>query len=127
MADIHRRRSSSYSISPDSSHALYDKLQDLIAKEKIHLNPELKISAIAHKLDTNVKYLSQIIQNETGRTFIEFINEKRIEEVKQRLSNPAYSHYTIIGIAEECGFQSKSTFTRVFKKTTGFLPKDYRN
>ena len=71
-------------------------------------------------------YLSQIINQSQGQNFFDFINAYRVEEVKSLLHHPDYAHYTILGVAQEAGFKSKSTFNSVFKKMTGMTPSDYK-
>jgi putative ABC transport system permease protein len=56
----------------------------------------------------------------------DYVNELRIEEVKRKMDDPACSHIKIIEIAYECGFNSKATFNRVFKKLTGKPPTEYK-
>ncbi|MDO8898280.1 MAG: helix-turn-helix domain-containing protein, partial [Bacteroidales bacterium] len=56
----------------------------------------------------------------------EFVNEYRVNEVKKMLADPKYTHYSLLGIAFECGFSSKSTFNSVFKKFTRKTPSEYR-
>lgn len=100
-------------------------LNELMQKEKPHLEGDLKLSELAAMLSINGNTLSQILNEQQGKSFYEFINSYRLEEVKEKLSNPHFANYTILGIAMECGFNNKNTFNRYFKKETGLTPSAY--
>jgi AraC-like DNA-binding protein len=65
------------------------------------------------------------LNNHLNKSFNEFVNEYRIEEVKKRLVEKGNEHLTISGIALDCGFNSQATFQRAFKHVTGVSPKEY--
>ena len=90
--------------------------------ETPYLDPELTLPALAQRLGTNASILSAVINNAFGRNFNDFVNGYRVEAVKKMLQDPANSHYSLLGIGLACGFNSKSTFNRVFKKMTGSAP-----
>ena len=101
------------------------RLEDLIQKEKSYLEPALALSDLAQRLGTNVSVLSAVINGAFGKNFNDFVNEYRVEAVKKMLKDPSASHYSLLGIGLECGFNSKSTFNRAFKKITGVAPGDF--
>jgi AraC-like DNA-binding protein len=70
--------------------------------------------------------VSQIINSEFGKNFYDFVNYYRVEECKKMLADNSYSSKTILEIAYECGFNSKSVFNNSFKKLTGKTPSDYK-
>jgi len=70
--------------------------------------------------------LSQIINENFNRNFYDLINEYRVKEVKKCLSNQKYNNFTLLGIAYECGFNSKASFNGVFKKFTGLTPSEFK-
>ena len=84
--------------------------------EQPYLQQDLTLKELAHKIDTNSKYLSHLINKEFACNFSSFINTYRINEAKRLLSDPAYNIYTIESIAKMTGFKSKSTFNSTFKK-----------
>lgn len=104
----------------------YQKLLDLVSSEKIYQNPNLNMTMLAEQLELSNGYVSQIINQKEKKNFFDFINSYRIEEVKLNMANPAFAHYTILGIAQEAGFKSKSTFNSVFKKFTGKTPSEFK-
>lgn len=97
----------------------------LMAEEKPWLDPELTLSELARRLNTNASVLSSAINRAFGKNFNDFVNEYRVEAVKQLLKDPAARHLSLLGIGLECGFNSKSTFNRAFRKATGVAPSAY--
>ncbi len=104
---------------------LFAKLTILFERQKIYLNPNLKLGDIAKKLKTNSKYLSQVVNNQTNNNLIHYVNLYRIEEAKRKIISDEYLHLTTYGVAQTCGFKNKSTFYKVFKEITNMTPKDY--
>ncbi|MBX7240105.1 MAG: helix-turn-helix domain-containing protein [Bacteroidia bacterium] len=101
------------------------KVEKLIEKEAFYLNPDISLPDLAEKMNTNTSVLSYVINKGFNKNFNDFINELRVNLCIQKMKNPAFSHYTLLGIAFSCGFNSKTTFNRAFKKTTGKNPKEY--
>ena len=102
------------------------KLENCIYTEKPYLNSELTMPLLAEQLKVSVHHLSQVINEQYGLNFSDFINQYRIEEMKIRLTNTRYHHLKIEQIAFDTGFNSKSTFQAAFKKFTGRTPSEYR-
>ncbi|MDZ7897970.1 MAG: helix-turn-helix domain-containing protein [Arcicella sp.] len=92
---------------------------------KLYLNPTLTLAEFARELKLNPKTISQQINTGLGKSFNDFVNEYRVEEVKLRLNSPDLERLTILGIAYESGFNSKTTFNRIFKDFTGLAPRDF--
>jgi putative ABC transport system permease protein len=88
---------------------------------------ELSLPALAEMLDMPIHDLSRIINVALGKNFNDFINEYRIREVTQKMQNPAFDRLTLLGIAYEAGFNSKTTFNRAFRQMTGKGPAEYKN
>lgn len=110
--------------SSEMEHAVTE-LKDFMCLHKPYLNPELRINDLSKMTEIPTHRLSQIINNQTGKNFFEFINDYRIKEVKQRIPDPSYSNLTLNAIARECGFNSSASFYRVFKQSTGLTPKQF--
>ncbi len=104
---------------------LYIRLSTLMHQEKLYLNPDLSLKELAVRLHTNTRYLSQVINTLSGYNLQHYINSFRIKEVKLKMASGTYSHLTLYGIAQQCGFKNKSTFYKVFRESTGETPKDY--
>ncbi len=105
---------------------LLNQLNDLMLKEKPFLNGDNSLVSLAASLNVNPKVLSYVINEHRNKNFNDYINDWRIEEVKIRLNDKAYSHLKMISIAFDCGFNSKSTFNLAFKKATGLSPSEYK-
>nr|WP_271711474.1 helix-turn-helix domain-containing protein [Marinigracilibium pacificum] len=73
------------------------------------------------------KKLSTILNQKMNTSFYDFINTARVEEVKRKINDSNHSHLTILGIALESGFNSKSSFNAIFKKYTGMTPREFKN
>jgi len=89
-------------------------------------DPELSLATLAEKLDLTTHDLSRIINTALKKSFNDFINEYRVADVVRKMQDPAYDHITLLGIAFESGFNSQSTFTRMFKHLTGKSPLEYK-
>lgn len=100
-------------------------LQKLVDIDRIYLNQELSVNDVAAALETHPNYVSQYINEELGLTFYDYINSKRIDEFKRIAQLPDNSKFNILGLSYDCGFNSKSTFNRNFKKFTGITPTEY--
>lgn len=101
------------------------KIETLIQEEKLFENPELTLTDVAKKLDTNAAVISKTINQGFQMNFNDCINNYRIEAVKNRFADGEHKKSTLLGIAFDSGFNSKATFNRAFKKNTGKTPKEY--
>lgn len=104
-----------------------EKLAALMEKERPFEDPELSLPELARKTGTNVSVLSRVVNQGFGMNFNDFINHYRVQSVLNMLKKGEHRQQTLLGIAFECGFNSKATFNRAFKKVTGMTPKDWIN
>jgi AraC-like DNA-binding protein len=104
-----------------------EKLENYFSKEKPYLDNELTINNVSDHLELLRHSLTEVLNIEIGKNFYQFVNEYRVREVKAKLSDPEYSHFSIDAIGYECGFNSKSSFYSVFKNTTALTPTQYRS
>ncbi len=102
------------------------KIRSALDHEKLYRKSELNLSYFAKHIGINQTYLSQLINDGMGTNFIDLVNRYRVEEVKRKLLDPANEHIKIIALAYESGFNSKSTFNKVFKDYTNLTPKGFR-
>jgi len=103
-----------------------ERINQLMAMEKIYLNENLNLREFALHLKADPNFISFILNNHLGGNFYDFVNRYRIEEVKNKLNNPDYKHLSLLGIALESGFNSKTTFNRVFKQVMGMTPTEFQ-
>lgn len=105
---------------------LGDLLYNHMVKNKPYLNNELTIQELAEQLNLSAQEISTYLNKDLGVNFFNYINSFRIEEAKQRLINPIYDNETLLGIAYDSGFNSKTSFNTLFKKETGMTPSEYK-
>ena len=108
------------------SEKIIQELDELMRREKPWINPKLTLQALAASLHVSSNHLSQSINENKNLNFFEYVNEFRVNEFKSKLSNPQNNHLTLLGIAFDCGFNSKSSFNHIFKTKTGFTPSAYK-
>ncbi|CAL2057806.1 AraC family transcriptional regulator [Tenacibaculum sp. 190524A05c] len=100
-------------------------ISEFMKTEKPYLNSELNLSDLASELEMHRNELSQIINKGFQKNFNDFINEFRVNAFKKELENGAHKQLSLLGIAMDCGFNSKATFNRVFKKITNTSPTEF--
>jgi AraC-like DNA-binding protein len=101
------------------------KIEIFLKKEKSYLNPQLTLPELAMQLHISMHMLSRVINECYDKNFQDFINTYRVEEFKALITNPKYKHQTILAVALDAGFNSKTAFNRSFKKITGNTPREF--
>ncbi|MCB0528484.1 MAG: helix-turn-helix transcriptional regulator [Saprospiraceae bacterium] len=95
--------------------------------EKPYLDTGLRIADLAEQLGMPSHHLSHILSESMGMKFSDFVNDYRVSEVLRRLSDERFRHLSIEALGTDCGFSSKTTFLRAFKKRTGITPGAFLN
>jgi AraC-like DNA-binding protein len=103
-----------------------EKLNKHMELSQPYLNPDLTLPQLANEIDISTHSLSQVINDHFKLNFFDFINQYRVEAFKEKVVNPKYESFSLLGIAFDCGFNSKSAFNRIFKKSTGLTPSQYK-
>ena len=111
----------------EQAEAYLTKLLSYMDDEKPYLDGDLTIHHLSQKTGIPRHYITEVLNEKYGRNFFTFVNEYRVREVISRINDPKYQHYTILAIAFDAGFNSKSTFNTIFKTYTGNTPSEYRN
>lgn len=106
---------------------MQDKLLEHMRIHKPYLDSSCSLSRLSKELSVSSNHLSQLINETYNQNFYDFINEYRIEESKKLLENNGFRKKTILEIAYEVGFNSKTTFNNAFRKYTGVTPREYRS
>jgi len=101
-------------------------LRAQVEENLLYRNAGLTLRELADLLAMHPNELSYLINAGTGKNFNDFINSYRVNDVVRRIKDPAYHHITLLGIAYDCGFNSKTTFNRTFIQMIGISATDYR-
>ncbi len=113
-------------LSQEQINAHKQQLAQQMQAGQYYLQPNLTLAQLANATALSPTYLSQVINQGFGQNFYDFVNTFRIKAAQQLLASPRHAHLTVLAIALDCGFQSKSTFNKAFKKVTGTTPSAYR-
>ncbi len=108
------------------SELIQNRLEDLMRKEKVFLDSELNLESLAARAGISAKKLSQVINTTYQKNFFDFVNAYRIEEAMRILRESSDPGLTVLEAMYQSGFNSKSSFNTIFKKTTGLTPSAYR-
>ncbi len=100
-------------------------LKALMENDKVYLNPELNLSDLAEQANMSRAKVSEVINSGFNKNFNDFVNMYRINAFKNMIKENKHKQLSLLGIAQECGFNSKATFNRVFKKLTNHSPSEY--
>jgi AraC-like DNA-binding protein len=124
MLQIQKKYKAS-SLEPIDEVTLFRRLNTLIISKNLFLEPDLDIKLVATALKSNTKYLSQVVNNQFGSNFKHYINQFRIDKLKEMLKDPKNRVSNLFEIAQQCGFKNKSTFHKVFREFTDTTPKEF--
>ena len=125
-AAANQARYSGSRLSDADAGAFAARIREYMDSSGPYLEPELSLPQLASDLDIPVHYMSQVINEQFGQNFHDFINRYRVDAFRKRLASGGSDNLTLLGIAFECGFNSKSAFNRVFRQFTGMTPSEYK-
>lgn len=125
LAELSSEKYKSYNMSAENREYLVLGLTRLMTEEKLYTRQDLKASDVAEALDVSPYVLSYLFNQVLNIKYNDYINEQRIAEFKRLVRKPENSRYTLLALAERCGFSSRASFFRYFKKATGITPNEY--
>lgn len=125
VLEVPKKKYANSGLNADQASEIHGRLKTAMEQEKLYTEPELSLAMLAGKLDVHPNYLSQVINEKEGKSFFDYINTLRVEEFVRLAAVPNSSQYTILSLAYDCGFNSKSSFNKNFKKVTGQSPSAY--
>ena len=102
-----------------------ERLKKIMHDDKLFLKQDLSLGETANKLGIHAHQLSKLLKVQLNKNFFEFVNEYRVDEFKRLAINPVNKHISLLGLAMDAGFNSKATFNRFFKKSTGLTPSEF--
>lgn len=112
-------------LTEEMANKIYANLNELMTKESLFNNNDITLTQLAKRLDVHPNHLSQVINEKEEKNFYNYINSLRINEFIKLASLPESKKYTLLSLAYDCGFNSKSTFNKHFKENTGKTPTEY--
>jgi AraC-like DNA-binding protein len=113
-------------LSESEASELQENLSEILQNEKPYLDENLALSELSERLGITDKKLSELLNKHMQTNFYELINFYRVESVKEKMVNPYYENLTLLAMAYDSGFKSKSGFNRAFKAQTGMTPSQYK-
>ena len=123
VARVPEQRYANSALTEDATDRIAAKLRKAMTADKLYLNPNLSLWILARHTGVSENYISQVLNEVIGQNFFDFVNSHRIEAAKSNLRD---SDDTILAIALDAGFNSRSSFYSAFKKVTGQTPTAYR-
>ncbi len=102
------------------------QLEKVMSEKDPYLDPDLTLRALAEMIEISPNHLSRLLNEGLDKNFSEYVNSYRLEAFKQKVTDPSLQHLTLLGLAYESGFSSKTVFNSFFKKMTGQTPKAYQ-
>ena len=120
-----RKKYAKSGLDTEASMILYEELKQLMLNQHVYKNRDLSIGDLATLLEVHPNHLSQVINANDSKNFYDFVNAYRVSEFKRLVQDPENKNMTLLALANDCGFNSKSSFNRYFKKNTGQTPSQY--
>jgi len=114
------------SYSSEDLKGLESDFLQLMQEEKPYLDEDLTLGKMAKLMKISDKKLSAFLNQYLKISFYDLVNQERVKAVCDKIQDPTFNHLTLLGIAFESGFKSKTSFNRIFKKETGLSPSDYK-
>jgi AraC-like DNA-binding protein len=121
-----RRKYEGSALDEAASKALFSELEELMADSAAYLEPDLTLRSLAARLRLPPNYLSQAINQQAGCNFYDYVNAYRIETAKAALRDAGKRSSSVLTIASDAGFNSKSAFYATFKEHVGMTPTQFR-
>jgi AraC-like DNA-binding protein len=114
-------------LKPEQAQAIARRIEQLFESERPYLDPELALTTLAERLDVPSHNVSQVLNEYFSKSFYDFVNGYRVEELKRRMRDPQHSSDKLLSLAIDCGFSTKSTLNANFRKHAGMTPREYRD
>ena len=119
------RKYRNFNMSDDECRQLLKNVEEVMRKSKAYTDPDLKLAGLASLVNTTSPALSYMFNQYLNTNYYDYINNYRIEEFKRLVSEPESEKYTLSALAAKCGFSSRASFFRYFKRATSISPSEY--
>lgn len=113
-------------LDPDEAEDHAQRLRQALAERQLYRQSGLALPELARAVDVSPHHLSQVINDHLGQNFFDLVNAYRVEAAQRVLGDPDRAHWTMLAVADEVGFGSRSAFNTAFKKHTGMTPSQYK-
>ncbi len=110
----------------EQQNTYIEEIEKFMRTEKPYLNGDLTINELSEELEIPRHHISQVINSRCGMNFYAYVNSFRMADVIERLNDDNFRDYSLLRIAFDSGFNTKSAFNRIFKENTGLTPSEYR-
>ncbi len=119
-------KNNSTSVPDTEVESISQSIVEILEKDELYLNPDFSLTDLSSAVHVPLGKLSFAINTGLGMNFYDLINSYRVKEFQKRLEQGNATNLTLLGLALDCGFRSKSTFNTFFKKETGMTPSAYK-
>ncbi|MEO1098402.1 MAG: helix-turn-helix domain-containing protein [Bacteroidota bacterium] len=102
------------------------QINEIMQKEELFLEQDLDLRGLAKRVGVEANLLSYLLNQHLGKSFYQYVNTYRVEELKRRLKSVEFKRLSLLAIALDCGFNSKTSFNRIFKQHTHMTPSQYQ-
>ncbi|SDF76325.1 helix-turn-helix domain-containing protein [Chitinophaga filiformis] len=126
IQEVIEKKSLNPRLTDDDIHHFKARLDQLMTQEQLFTDSDLNLPQLAGKMNISVHELSYLLNKGYGQNFYQYINQYRVARVKELMASEKHQHLSMLGIAFEAGFNSKTTFNTTFKKIMGMSPGEYR-
>lgn len=126
-ADQTEERYKNSKLATDKKEEIKTLILTYFKEKKPYFNSELNMDLLSEELNISKYQLTEVLNTKIGKNFFQFVNEYRVEAVKQKLSDASSNKFSIEAVGYDCGFSSKSSFFSVFKNNTGQTPLQFKN
>lgn len=127
LAEVLQKKAGSPRLTGSAMQALKVQLAHLMEKEQVFTDTDLTLPKLAGRMGISVHELSYLLNNGHGQNFYQYINQLRVNRAKELMHSEKHRHLSILGIAFEAGFNSKTTFNTAFRKMIGMSPTEFRD
>ncbi len=112
-------------MTPEEAREVTEKVEAFI-QAKGYLDPNVTLGVLSDNIGAPPHKISEVLSKYMDTSFYDLINKHRVEDIKKAIQDPALSHLTILSIAYDLGYNSKSTFNAAFRKFTGMTPSAFK-